>query len=224
VGSATPELGDTLQIDVTVEGFDSLSSAQFRLKWDQTVIRLIDSEIPVDSFTSNSPFNSNPDPDRITFLYFNEEGTGIDGSLRDGSTLLRLNFVAIGASGDSTCINLDSSIGEEFIKLASEELDVTLKEGCVHLQGVNSTQSQEQQNLTCYWQSNDRLILGHPLSSFPAKVEVFTLDGRELKNQVIAPQTITTPIYLSRDWQRTLIAVRYSRNGFSYTRLIAGNR
>ena len=224
ISSATPEVGDTFHIDVTIQGFDSLSSALFRLKWDPTIIQLDNSEVPVDSFPFDSPFRTNANSERITFLYENDDGVGTDGSLSDGSTLLRLSFVAIGLSGDSTSILIDSTSALEFIKLASEELDVTVKDGCVHLQGVVSTQSREHQNLTCYWQSNNRLIVSHPLSPLPAKIEVFTLDGRELENHVIFPQTTTTPISLSQDWQRTLLVVRYSQNGISNTRLIAGNR
>lgn len=224
MNSASPAVGDTFDIIVTVEGFDSLSSASFRLKWDPTVIRLDGAEVPVDTIFNNSPFRINPDPNRITFLYENSDGIGVDGSLADGSMLLRLSFTAIGNPGDSICLMIDPSGALEFIKLASEELDVTVVLGCVHLQGVNSIPSHEQQNLNCYWQSNEELIVSHTPSTTSAHIQVFTLDGRLLKESLVAPNTTTTPILVRQDWQRSILAVRYSQNGLSNTRLIAGPR
>jgi len=74
INSATPELGETFNIYVSVEGFDSLSSGQFRLKWDPLVIRLDSVQMPVDTISNDSPFRNNAAPDRITFLYENSDG------------------------------------------------------------------------------------------------------------------------------------------------------
>jgi len=224
ISSANPNVGDTFSIDVTVTGFDSLSSALFRLKWDPSVIRLDEAEMPVDSVTSMSPFSNNPEPNRITFLYYNSNGVGDDGNLASDSRLLRLHFTAVGVGADSTCLEIDPSGVLEFVKLASEELAVTVIEGCVHLQGVNSIPSQEHQKLNCFWQSNDRLIVNHTASTAYAFVEVFTIDGQKLTKANVAPQTTTTPIFVSPDWQRTLLVVKYTQNGQSYSRLIPGPR
>jgi len=224
ISSATPEVGETFDIDITVEGFDSLSSASFRLKWDPTVIRLDAAMVPVDTIMNNSPFRTNSDPNRITFLYENSNGVGADGSLPNGSKLLRLSFTAIGNPGDSVCLMVDPSGALEFIKLASEELSTTVVVGCVHLQGVNSIPSHEQQNLNCHWQSNEQLIVNHYPSASPAFIQVFSLDGRVVKESFVAPHTTNTPVIISHDWQRSVLAVRYSRDRYSYTRLIAGPR
>ena len=224
INSVSPEPGDTFNIYVSVEGFDSLSSGQFRLKWDPLIIRLDSVQMPVDTISNNSPFRNNANPDRITFLYENSDGVGADGSVPDGSKLLKLSFTAIGGSGDSTCIMIDPSGALEFIKLASEELSVTVITGCVHLQGVNALPSHEQQNLNCHWHSDEKLFVSHSPSLSSALIEVISLDGRMLASAIVAPQTDLTPITVSPELQRTLIAVRYTRLGLSYTRLIAGPR
>jgi len=180
--------------------------------------------MPVDTLTNNSPFRNNADPDRITFLYDNANGLGTDGSLADGSNLLELSFIAIGEPGDSTCLMVDPSGALEFIKLASEELPVTVFTGCVHLQGVNALQSHEQTNLNCHWQSDDKLVVNHFDSNTPALLQAISLDGRIIAEAIVNPHTETTPITVSPESQRAIIGVRYTLNGFTYTRLIAGPR
>jgi len=224
IDNASPESGEVFSIDVSVSGFDSLSSAQFRLKWDPTVIRLDEHTVPIDSIFTESPFRINPEPNRITFLFESDDGIGEEGSLEDESVLLRLFFTAIGEPGDSTCLMVDPSAAVEFIKLATEELSSTVNTGCVHLQVVNSIPSHEQQKINCYWQSDDRLLISHFPSAKSAFVQVITLDGRVVEEIVVAPFTNSTSILVDQFWQRGILAVRYLQNGHSHSRLIAGPR
>ncbi|GJM33131.1 MAG: hypothetical protein DHS20C18_21320 [Saprospiraceae bacterium] len=92
--------GESVRLDITTEGFDSIVSMQFSINWDQTVLEYLSHE-PVDLNTvAIGDFQA--DQGELRLSWFGPGGEGV--SLPDGSSIVAIHFNAIGNTGDSTTV------------------------------------------------------------------------------------------------------------------------
>ena len=87
---------NSFSIDVVVDNFTDITSFQFSMHWDSTLLQL-------NSITNKAiPFNDGPGPspqaDTWTFSYFAIPG----GTLSNGTTLYTMNFTGLGIAGVSS--------------------------------------------------------------------------------------------------------------------------
>lgn len=194
IDTLTVDPGETFEMSVRVDGFADLSSAQFELAWDPTVAQLLDGSMPVDTFASDSHFNLNAGVGSVRFLYITPSGRG-GGVLPQGAELIRLRLRAIGSAGEQTAVTTTTAnIALEFIRDATEELDVSVRPGRVHLRGTSSLASPEQPPLLTTWASPSGLLVSHreASSATPVTLVVSDLAGRELRRVTVVPGSTRT--------------------------------
>ena len=129
-GDVSGERGSEACMNITVDGFDDIQSAQFTIQWDADVLEYTELQnIELPEFgNSNANFIS-PDKLRISW---NPLSTA---SLADGTNLFQACFNVIGACGSSSEINFidDGNIQIEISNSDNEVLDPVLNSGSIQV-------------------------------------------------------------------------------------------
>ncbi len=104
--SANP--GDTVTINLTAIGFDSVSSTSFFLQWDSTVLRYHDFEVTIPGFQPGQVFGggNSPQPDRLYLTWLH--ATGIPYNIPDSTVAYQLQLIVVGDVGSFSPIQFTS--------------------------------------------------------------------------------------------------------------------
>ncbi len=219
--------GELITATVEVKGYDLISSGQFELSFDAAVVEIVDLRIPVDSTPVGgpSPYAISQLDSSVRWLYIDNDGTGDNGRLPDGSKLLEVTLRAIGNPGDSSCLSIgNGGLATEFIKSASQELDVFVNKGSVHLRQSSSISSHEQQKLTSAWAGNSTLSVFYAPALHAATLQVVSLDGKAVATQPVAINSTSTTFHLPELVQAQLLVLRYVETHSQSAILIKGPR
>jgi len=209
--------GEAICIPLRGYELDSLTAFTFEFDYDPAKLSM-DSLINIHPLLTGVMLN--PANGRMFF----SEANGMEVTILDGDVLFELCITGQAAGPASDTIRFGESPQPQFNSL-STSFPVELNSAIIRINGgVSSLQSQIKESISCSWQTNDRLIVSHPASLRSAIIDLYTLDGRRLREEVIKPRTSTTKIPVSQFWQHTFLIVRYSQNGHSHSRLIAGPR
>jgi hypothetical protein len=97
-----------VEVKVMVKGFDNITSLDYTLQWDTTVIRFLRFEPPANNLLGLSAgnFESTTNPGKLVSTWF-DNGTGK--TVPDGAVIARFIFRAIGQNGRNTPIQFVSS-------------------------------------------------------------------------------------------------------------------
>lgn len=93
--------GDTLQWELKATDFQQITSLQFSLQWETSLLSLIDIGA---SMLPNPPVSNPLDTGKLTVSWYSTDGMGI--SLQDSSTLLTLHFLIKGCPDDELLVLL----------------------------------------------------------------------------------------------------------------------
>lgn len=101
--------GESLRIDLLADNFQNISTVQFAIRWDTTVLQL--QAIKDLGFEPSPLLPSNFNEDlfsegKLIFIELNENGLNIE----NGSALFGMDFRVVGLAGDSTILTFDNNV------------------------------------------------------------------------------------------------------------------
>lgn len=189
--SVTVEEGQEISVDVLVENWTSVASAQWSMHWDDEVLEYSS----ISNFSlpgiAEASFGTPPstDDNTLTFSWFDEQVQGV--SLADESVLFTINFMAIGSEGMETSIMFDGMpTVVEIVNPALEELGVQFGTGTVTVDDTNATG-------TIY--AKDFAL--HPNSPNPFKTQTnISLDLNEKSDVELNIYTVTGKLVYSQKY------------------------
>lgn len=109
--------GDTVMLDLTAVGFDSIVSMQFSVQWDEAILDYLSFErIDLDYVAIG---DLQADVGELRLSWFDLAGVGL--SLPDGSVVVRLSFKVIGPPGSSTYLPItDEPLAIQIFKATNQ--------------------------------------------------------------------------------------------------------
>ena len=125
--------GDTICVDIKVDGFTDIMSAQFSLRWNPLIAEFVS----VEGFNlpgldlANFGISPQNEDGILTFAWFEQNLSGI--TLEDGSTIFQVCFVALANSGITSVSISDSPTLIEFIDSGSMEVPATTEAGSISI-------------------------------------------------------------------------------------------
>ena len=214
-------VGEEFTVDILVDGFTNITSAQFELGWNELAFELLNARPIGDS--SNS-FRVNALGSSVRLLYFDQESQVTGLTLPSGSLLLQLDFRVLesGMTGLNCVSERSDMIQTEFIAEALIELDVSVNEYCVHLQGTSSLKSLEQTKLSYSWPEPEMITVYHPPAFEVARLSVFDIQGRLLASIKPLPASTKSSIFFDSPLNPTVVILRYTIPQQETTLLIVG--
>ena len=142
ISDITGEPDQTVEVDVSISGFSDITSMQFSVNWDSTVLDFVSVGVVEDvlpAFTDKEIGLVEASSGAIRVAWFDNTISGI--SIPDGSKLFTLTFQLIGTEGTSSSITIsDSPIVIEFTTLDGSMIDLAEVEGgTISIPGTTST-------------------------------------------------------------------------------------
>ena len=130
VGSAVAKLGETVTIPVTVMGFSNVSSIQFTLQWDPTVLESVSTGAYALSGLSSENFGTAFTSDgKLTFSWDPPNSGGA--ALADGLAIFNVTFRVVAKNGVSTPVAIVDDPTVREVTVNSEAADFKSQEGTV---------------------------------------------------------------------------------------------
>ena len=136
--------GDIIEVDIIVEGFSDIASAQFALFYDPTVLKYLN----VGNFNlnnlSSSNFGTPPDvaDGNFTIAWFDDLLAG--NTIPDGDSIFTIGFEVIGTDGQMSAIEFDEDPNSttiiELTNSNSQIMDVEVQNGKVTIGTVDATE------------------------------------------------------------------------------------
>jgi hypothetical protein len=100
--------GDSITARVTVQAFRQVSSAQFTVEWDPTVLRYDNTEPGLSGMDADNFGTTATASGKLAFSWDDPAGLGV--TLADGSTLCSVHFSVVGTVGTSSPLALTDGI------------------------------------------------------------------------------------------------------------------
>lgn len=129
--------GDTVCVDIKVDGFTDIMSAQFSLNWNPLIADFVSiegfnlPELDLSNF-GISPLNEDG---ILTFAWFEQNLNGV--TLEDGTAIFQVCFVALASSGITSVSILDNPTLIEFIDSSSMEVPANIEAGSISIGVIN---------------------------------------------------------------------------------------
>lgn len=121
--------GETVCIEVEVDGFQSIVEAEFLIKWNSNVLRYIDNT-PLSTFRPTVDPNAAP-IGTLSFKYKQFPPTGPGITLSNGTKIFRICFEVIGDGTVSSSISFPTSSAKFIKKGSNSNAGLVASNGCV---------------------------------------------------------------------------------------------
>ena len=186
--AAAGEPGETVSVDITVQGWTDVAGAQWSMHWDDSVLEFSSvSDYALEDETDGS-FGMPPvtEMNTLTFTWFDLSLNGV--TLADGALLFRVNFNAIGSIGSASDFTFDGMpTAVEVLNPESEVYDVIFEESTVDV-GSSFTEIVQTKDFALYANSpnpfkNTTNIIFDLHEKADATLTVFTAAGQVLFEQ-----------------------------------------
>jgi len=140
----TAAVGATVDVDITVQNFESIGTYQFTLEWDSTVMEFVSFETINGALESPDVVTDFGDPSTLlmkgALTNIHTNPTGVGSEIPDGGVLFSVRYNVIGEMCDSTSVFFSGSktgdIGYALDDFA-EFLDLTTNAGFVTVDGTD---------------------------------------------------------------------------------------
>lgn len=180
--------GETVQLAMLAQDFDEISSVQFSINWDVTVIEyLSETEVDVDNIAIGA---TQAAQGILRLSWF--PSTGQPQTFPDGITFVALNFRAVGTIGDTTTVALtDTPLAIQITQAGDQpnefvEIDLVQDTGIVRI-GTALGLSIDASDVRCFGDMNGQIAID--FTNLPAGGTVqwsgpnnFTSNAMELEN------------------------------------------
>jgi hypothetical protein len=134
VSRHTNQPGDTVVAQVTASGFSQVTSAQWTLAWDPSVLRYkTTSKYGLKGIASGNFGASLAESGRLTFSWDDPDALGV--TIADGSTVFAASFEVIGAGGSVSPLVLSGSATETEVGVNFSEANLRAISGSVAVLG-----------------------------------------------------------------------------------------
>ncbi len=138
VGSSVARPDSLIEVPITVSRFNKITSAQFTLAWDPTVLQFVGVGgfgLP-DLDASGNFGHIHKDTGRLTFSW--DDATGTGASVADHQVIFRAQFRVVGLNGASTVVNLSDNPTAQEICVNSVVANLVAQGGNVLVQSPDS--------------------------------------------------------------------------------------
>jgi len=127
--------GTPVSVDIAVQDFTDMAGYQFSMSWDPAVLQFLSVTPALPGMAPSSNFNLGIAPGgNLAHLYFRQDVNPL--TLPDGTKLFTLNFLAVGAAGTSSPVEL-SAVPTPIVayNAALQAVPVLTQAGVVHISG-----------------------------------------------------------------------------------------
>jgi hypothetical protein len=140
VSRHTNQPGDTVTAQITVSGFREVTSVQFTLAWDPTVLRYLNSREYGLPGLSGGNFGTNLiESGKLTFSWDNPSAAGV--TVADGTVIFSLQFVVSGLAGAVSPLALVDSASQREVGVNFAPAAFHTKDGQVMVGGARLAQA-----------------------------------------------------------------------------------
>ncbi len=158
----SPELigkkGETIDVDISVEGFSYIVAAQFTIQWDPNVVKFVETTNFNLPLLSAASFGTTQAEDgKLFFLWIDNSVSGIN--LADNDSMFTIRFELIGEKGESSPLEFvqePTSVVFGMLDTASADyqvinLDVTAENGSIMIDDLTAiSQSLENEQFVLF--------------------------------------------------------------------------
>jgi hypothetical protein len=134
VGEQSAQPGQTVMVEVTVNGFHQATSAQFSLGWDPGVLRYAGTgSYGLKGLSAACFGTSSIDKGELAFAWYDPAAAGE--KLPDGTVVFSVSFEVIGRAGSVSAVTLTGSPTPEEVSVDFEVANLETKDGKVAVAG-----------------------------------------------------------------------------------------
>lgn len=172
-------------LSLSASGFQNITSMDYTLQWDTTVIKFVNFEAPANNplGLSAGNFEATTSPGKLISTWF-DLGTGK--SVNDGTVIAKFVFQVKGNIGRSTPIQFVNSPVPLLVYDRSGKIQVDTISGSVEIANVNSTNSKVADQVNIYPNpAQDEIIIDFLDGYVHAQeVKLYDLNGKEVNVHV----------------------------------------
>jgi len=175
-------------LSLIASGFQNITSMDYTLQWDTTVIKFVNFEAP-----ANNPlgmgagnFEATTSPGKLISTWFDNGQGGTGKSVNDGTVIAKFVFQVKGNIGRSTPIQFVNSPVPLLVYDRSSKIQVDTVSGRVEIANVNSTASKSIYPIKIYPNPvRDQIHIEYPdVNISEVDVDLYDLNGRQVKVNV----------------------------------------
>lgn len=170
--------GDLFDFEISVSGFQQITSAQFGMQWDSSVVSLQSIQF-IEDQSGVSLFTYRIATGDLRVLFEGTMGNGEGISYEDDTVIAVAKFVAIGDPGQSTRLIPNPAIPLEVVEGASLERQARIIDGWVHLRAASGVKSIAEHEVRVYWPDPRSMNIQTNLPG-GTRLCVFAVDGRQI--------------------------------------------
>ncbi len=200
-------------LSLSASGFQNITSMDYSLQWDTTVIKFVNFEAPANNplGLSAGNFEATTSPGKLISTWF-DLGTGK--SVNDGTVIAKFVFQVKGNIGRSTPIQFVNSPVPLLVYDRSGKIQVDTATGRVEIANVNSTDSKVADQVNIYPNPvQDEIIVDFIDGYVHAQaVKMYDLNGREVN------------VHFKKEGRKIVVDVRDICNGMYLLRLEQNGR
>lgn len=200
-------------LSLSASGFQNITSMDYSLQWDTTVIKFVNFEAPANNplGLSAGNFEATTSPGKLISTWF-DLGTGK--SVNDGTVIAKFVFQVKGNIGRSTPIQFVNSPVPLLVYDRSGKIQVDTATGRVEIANVNSTDSKVADQVNIYPNPvQDEIIVDFIDGYVHAQaVKMYDLNGREVN------------VHVKKEGRKIVVDVRDICNGMYLFRLEQNGR